>query len=148
MLTRLREDCIRRRYLLSELPVFDTYIGRELTKRGDIESGIAMMRNALDDMARGGQVGYYIPTAGFLVEALLERGDDGDLVEAEAVTAAIGSAPADGSVVRDIWVLRMRALLARARGDDADYRQLRDRYREMATSLGFEGHMQWAAAMP
>jgi class 3 adenylate cyclase len=148
MLTRLREDCIRRRYLLSELPVFDTYIGRELTKRGDVESGIVMMRNALDDMTRNGQVGYYIPTAGFLVEALLERGDNGDLVEAESVAAAIGSAPADGSVVRDIWALRMRALLARARGDGADYRQLRDRYREMAASLGFEGHMRWAATMP
>ncbi len=42
----------------------------------------------------------------------------------------------------------MRALLARARGDEAGYRELRDRYREMATSHGFEGHMQWAAAMP
>jgi hypothetical protein len=24
----------------------------------------------------------------------------------------------------------------------------RDRYREMATSLGFEGHIEWAEAMP
>jgi hypothetical protein len=27
-------------------------------------------------------------------------------------------------------------------------RDYRDRYRAMATSLGFEGHMQWAEAMP
>ena len=58
------------------------------------------------------------------------------------------AARAEGSVIRDIWVLRMRAMLARACGDDAGYRELRDRYREMATSLGFEGHMQWAAEMP
>ena len=50
--------------------------------------------------------------------------------------------------VRDIWLLRLRALLARARGDETGYRDYRDRYRAMATSLGFEGHMKWAEAMP
>ena len=70
------------------------------------------------------------------------------MAEAEATIARLAAAPADGSVIRDVWLLRLRALLARARGDDDGYRELRDRYREMATSLGFEGHMQWAAAMP
>ena len=50
--------------------------------------------------------------------------------------------------MRDIWLLRLRALLARAHGDDTAYRDYRDRYRAMATSLGFEGHMMWAEAMP
>ena len=44
--------------------------------------------------------------------------------------------------------LRLRALLARARGDENEYRHHRDRYRDMATSLGFERHVQWAEAMP
>jgi len=39
----------------------------------------------------------------------------------------------------------MRALLARAQGYDA-HRNYRDRYRTMATSLGYEGHMNWAEA--
>ena len=47
----------------------------------------------------------------------------------------------------EIWPLRLRALLARSRGDEAGYRELRDRYRDMATSLGFEGHMKWAEEM-
>ena len=47
----------------------------------------------------------------------------------------------------DITLLRLRALLARARGDEADYRDLANRYRAMAESLGFEGHIAWAAAM-
>jgi hypothetical protein len=51
-------------------------------------------------------------------------------------------------VIRDIWLLRLRALLARAHGDDARYRDYRDRYRNMARSLGFEGHIAWAEAMP
>ena len=50
--------------------------------------------------------------------------------------------------MRDIVGLRLRALLSRARGDEAAYREYRDRYRAMATSLGFEGHMKWAEAMP
>jgi len=45
-------------------------------------------------------------------------------------------------------VLRLRTLLAEARGDDAGYLELRDRYRVLAVSLGFQGHMQWAEAMP
>jgi hypothetical protein len=41
----------------------------------------------------------------------------------------------------------LRALLARANGDNEAYRELKERYRNMATSLGFEGHMAWAEAM-
>jgi hypothetical protein len=51
-------------------------------------------------------------------------------------------------VIRGIWLLRPRALLARTRGDEAGYRDLRDRYRAMAKSLGFEGHIARAEAMP
>ncbi|HXO50676.1 MAG TPA: hypothetical protein VN888_06530 [Mycobacterium sp.] len=44
--------------------------------------------------------------------------------------------------------MRLRALLARARGDEDAYRDYRDRYRDMARTLGFEGHIAWAEAMP
>ena len=44
-------------------------------------------------------------------------------------------------------MLRMRALLSHARGDDAAYCEFRDRYRDMAESLGFEGHIAMAKAM-
>jgi hypothetical protein len=46
-----------------------------------------------------------------------------------------------GFVVRDLMLLR-------ARGDAAAYMHFRDRYRDMARTPGFEGHMQWAEAMP
>jgi hypothetical protein len=42
----------------------------------------------------------------------------------------------------------MRALPAQAQGDEAAYRNYRDRYRDMAKTLGFEGHIAWAEAMP
>ena len=71
------------------------------------------------------------------------------MAEAEAAIERLAAAPADeGLVIREIWLLRLRALLARAHGDDTAYRDYRDRYRAMATSLGYEGHMKWAEAMP
>ena len=72
--------------------------------------------------------------------------------EAKGTNAAIErlvDAPADdGLVMLDVWLLRLRALLARARGDDAAYCDLRDGYRDMAKTLNFEGHIAWAEAMP
>ena len=52
----------------------------------------------------------------------------------------------DGSAAREITLLRLRALLARARGDDVAYRDLVTRYRAMAESLDFDGHIAWAEA--
>ena len=82
------------------------------------------------------------------METLLQRGTEGDVREAEAAVDRLAAAPVDeGFVMGEIWPLRLRALLARSRGDEAGYRELRDRYRDMATSLGFEGHMKWAEEM-
>jgi hypothetical protein len=67
-----------------------------------------------------------------LSEATIERSEESD----------------GGFAVREIWLLRLRALLARAHGDAARYADFRDRYRDMAKTLGFEGHIDWAEAMP
>jgi hypothetical protein len=108
------------------------------------------MRAAVDHLFREGRLLMWgIPATGVLVETLLDRGSDGDIAEAEAAITRLADAPADeGLVILDIWLLRLRALLAQTRGDDTAYRDYRDRYRSMAISLGFEGHMQWAEAIP
>ena len=108
------------------------------------------MRATVDHLFREGRLlPWGMPATGVLVETLLDRGADSDIVEAEAAIERLGGAPADdGLIIRDIWLLRLRALLARARGDETSYRDYRDRYRAMATSLGFEGHMKRAEAMP
>ena len=83
------------------------------------------------------------------METLLDRGAENDVAKAEAAITRLADAPADdGLAMRDIWLLRLHALLARAHGDEAGYCDYRDRYRAMAKSLGFEGHMKWAEAMP
>jgi class 3 adenylate cyclase len=148
LLAQVRDASVRQGFLGSELPVMDVYLGRERARSGDPDGGIPVLQNSLDAMIAWDQVGYYIPAFGVLVETLLDRGTAGDLAEAEATTARLEAVPAEGSVIRDVYLLRMRALLARARADEASYRNHRDRYRAMATSLGFEGHMAWAEAMP
>jgi hypothetical protein len=50
-------------------------------------------------------------------------------------------------VIRELMLLRLRALLAQTRGATARYRDLVERYRTMATSLGYEGQVAWAEAM-
>jgi hypothetical protein len=108
------------------------------------------MRAAVDNLVREGQLLIWgVPATAVLVETLLDRGAEGDISEAEAAIERLAAAPAEeGLVIRDIWLQRLRALLARAHGDDTAYRDYRDRYCAMATSLGFEGHMAWAEAMP
>ena len=148
LLIQLREVWLRQRFHVSELPVLDAYLGREQVFAGHRDEGIAVLRKSVDEMTDHGHRGYYIPATGLLVEALLDRGGSADVTDAHAAIATLAAAPADGSVVSDIWLLRMETLLARARGDHARYCELRDRYRTMATDLGYEGHQQWAAAMP
>ena len=132
------------------LPVVNVFLARERARRGDRDEAIPLMRAAVDHLFREGQLlAWGIPATGVLVETLLDRGADGDVAEAEAAIERLAAAPADeGLAIRDIWLLRLRALLARAHGDHTAYRDYRDRYRAMAKSLGFEGHMKWAEAMP
>jgi hypothetical protein len=134
---------------MAELPIVNVYLAREMARRADRDDAIPGMRAAVDHPFREGRLLLWgVAATGVLVETLLDRGADGDVAEAEAAIERLAAAPADeGLVIREIWLLRLRALLARARGDDAAYTDLRDRYRDMAKSLGFEGHIAWAEAM-
>ncbi|HUB57779.1 MAG TPA: adenylate/guanylate cyclase domain-containing protein [Mycobacterium sp.] len=150
LLSEVSEVLLRRGYLLGDRPIVEVYSARERARCGDRDGAIPLMRAAVDQLFREGQLlGWGIPATGVLVETLLDRGGGGEVAEAEAAIERLAAAPAEeGLVIPDIWLLRLRALLARARGDAAAYADLRDRYRDMAKSLGFEGHIAWAEAMP
>jgi hypothetical protein len=130
------------------IPVTDLWAARETAARGDRDAAIAVMRQAVDELNQAENVFYGLWGTGVLVETLLERGTEGDVAESQTAIDCLANLLAgDGLAARDIWLLRMRALLARARGDDAMYRHLVSRYRAMADSLGFEGHIAMAEAM-
>jgi class 3 adenylate cyclase len=150
LLAELSEAFLRRGRHLGDLPLVGVYWARESARCGDRDEAIPLMRAAVDHLVREGQLlTWGMPATGVLVETLLDRGSDGDVAEADAAIERLAAAPADeGLVIRDIWLLRLRALLARAHGDAAAYANFRDRYRDMAKTLGFEGHIAWAEAMP
>jgi class 3 adenylate cyclase len=138
-------------YNLCDLQIVNVYLARERARRrGDRDEAIPLIRAAVDHLVRQGQLlEWGIPATGVLVETLLDRGADGDVAEAEAAIERLAAARTDdGLALREVTLLRLRALLAGAHGDDAAYRDYRDRYRAMATSLGYEAHMAWAEAMP
>jgi hypothetical protein len=149
-LTEVSDTLLRQRQWLCDLPLVNVYLARERALRGDRDDAIPLMRAAVDELFREGQLLLWsVPATGVLVETLLDRGTEGDVGEAEAAIERLATAPADeGLVMRDIWLLRLRAQLARAQGDSAAYGHLRDRYRDMAKTLGFEGHVAWVEAMP
>ena len=149
LLAEVSEVFLRRGHNQPEVPIVDVYAARERARRGDRDGAIPFIRAAVDHLFREGHLQMWgVPTTGVLVETLLDRGADGDVAEAEAAIERLATAPADeGLVMRDIWLLRLRALLARAHGDAAAYADFRDRYRDMAKMLGFEGHIEWAEAM-
>ena len=142
VLTEVGEVLADRGYLLDISPMINVSLARERARRGGRDDAILLMSAAVDHLFCEGQLLWGIWATGILVETLLDRGTDGDVAEAEAAIIRLADAPADdGLALRDIWLLRLRALLARAHADDTAYRDYRDRYRKMATNLGFEGHI-------
>jgi hypothetical protein len=139
-------DILRER-IPSLVPVVEMMTVPERATHGDRDAAIAMMRQDVDVLRRAGRREYAAFGAGMLAEALLERGAEGDLVEAQEAIDRITQLRAEGGAIRDILLLRLRALLAQARGDDVAFKDFASRYRAMAESLGFEGHITWAEAM-
>ena len=150
LLAEVGDVFLRWGHNLCDLPIVNVYLARERTRCGDRDGAISLMRAAVDHLFREGQLlSWGIPATGVLVETLLDRGTESEVAEAEAAIERLAAAPADeGLVMLDIWLLRLRALLARAHGNAAAYADFRDRYRDMARTLGFEGHIAWAEAMP
>jgi hypothetical protein len=149
LLEDVSDVILRRGHNLSELRLINAYLAREKARRGDRDEAIPLMRAVVEELVREGQMlSWGIPATGVLVETLLDRGAEGDVAEAEAAIDRLAAVPADdGLAIRDIWLLRLRALLARANGDEIACHDFLERYREMAESLGYEGHIDWADAM-
>ena len=147
LMMQTRDLWLRKRALFL-IPVTDVFTARERARRGDRDAAISAMRQAVDELRQAEHLFYGVWGTGLLVETLLERGAEGDLAEAQQAIDWLANLRADhDSAMLEITLLRLRVLLARARGDHVAYRELVSRYRAMAESLGFEAHIDWAEAM-
>ena len=130
------------------MPVINARIGRGIARCGDRDGALPLLRSANDDLFAGGQFGQCTATTalwwGTSWPTAMSRCARKPRPRSTAWRPRQSRRLGDSEVT----LLGLRALLARAKGDDTAYRDYRDRYRAMATSLGFEGHMKWAEAMP
>jgi hypothetical protein len=148
LLRRVR-DAQLRQPLLAMATMADIRIAELTAEAGEVQGAIESARRIVDQLFGNGEMLTRGAATAALVEALLRRASDTDLQEAAAAIERLAAVPTDpGFVLNEIPLLRLRALLAHAKSDDTAYREYRDRYRDMAESLSFEGHMKWAEAMP
>jgi class 3 adenylate cyclase/energy-coupling factor transporter ATP-binding protein EcfA2 len=135
LLAEVSDVFLSRGQYLAELPIVNVYLARERARHGDRDDAISLMRAAVDDLFREGLLLFWgVAATGVLVETLLDRGTHADVAEAEAAIERLAAAPADeGLAMREIWLLRLRALLARAHGDAAAYAQT---WRKRSASRG------------
>ncbi len=149
LLAAAREAALQERFTMAAAWYVDTELARERSRAGDLDGAIELARTILEEEFSSGGMLVRGPATAVLAEALMLRGAHPDLQDAQAAIDRLAAVPTEPRfVMHEIWLLRLRALLANARGDDALYRSLRDQYRAMARSLGFEGHIAWAEAMP
>jgi adenylate cyclase len=148
LLAEVREAAVQGRFMLTIVPIVDIHLAQQKARSGDLDGAIELARAVLEDLFDSGGAIWSVLATTVLVEALLRRASDGDLAEAQAEIDRLAAVPTDpGFVLHEISLLRLRALLARARGDEPSYREFRDRYRAKATEFGFEGHIALAEVM-
>jgi adenylate cyclase len=132
----------------SVLSIVKAYTAREQARLGDTDSAVKLARHAVEHLTAAGSVMWTIPATAALVEVLLSRRLDRDLVEADAVIQKWTTMTRElGVTLREVWSLRMRAQLAHARNEESSYQELTERYRRKSAELGFEGHLALAASM-
>jgi len=147
MLAELRDTCVKEHYGMNIVSGLELFMAREAANE-NIDRSIQQARAAVDELFGSGNLVNCDAGTRIFAELLLARGANDDLIEAETAVHRLSRTFADHEwATRDVTLLRLRALLAQARGDESSYHEFRDRYRAMATELGFEGHMAWAAAM-
>ena len=79
----------------SLVPVTELLIAQERAGHGDRDAAIPVMRQSVDVLHQDGRLGYAVLGTGVLVEALLERGAEGDLAEAQEAVDGLADLPAD-----------------------------------------------------
>jgi adenylate cyclase len=147
LLAKGRQQAFRHADLLT-VTMADIQTAECKAHTGDIGAAIEIAGATVEHLFDCGEVIFRGPASTVLAESLLRRGTEQDLQEAQTAMDRLAACPTDpGFVLYELPLLRLRALLARARNDEQAYGEFTRRYRAMATSLGFEGHIAIAEAM-
>ncbi|GAB98677.1 hypothetical protein GONAM_02_02000 [Gordonia namibiensis NBRC 108229] len=131
------------------VPIAALMTARERARFGrrERDHAIETMRAALDELWAAGRIGPAILGTGFLVAVLLDRGGASDISESEKILGRMHRYPDTGRWgPTQVVSQQSRPLLARARRDPA-YSSIVSQYRAFAESVGYEGHIDFAARL-
>jgi adenylate cyclase len=140
LLAEVRELTVEKRLSMTMLPVIDAYLARARADAGDVDGAITLSHNVVSDFYATGATLHLGTAVEVLGELLLRRGEANDLDEVGAAVDRLSAVRADnGFVLHQLSLLRLRALLARARGDEAGYSAYADDYGDLVASIDFRG---------
>ena len=147
-LMKARELIANQQLTMTLQRMSDIEFARESARSGDLDAAIDLATTVLDEQIDTGEMIFRGPATTVLVEALLSRGSAADLEGAQRAIDRLADVPTEpGFVLHELPVLRLRALLARARGDEPGYREFLQRFRGKAQDADFEGCLAQAEAM-
>jgi class 3 adenylate cyclase len=148
LLAKVRDMALAHQFSLIGVPIADIQTAIRKAQMADLDGAIELARAVIANLYASGDMYRPALATTTLVEALLRRGADGDIAEAQAAIDTLAAVPTDrGYVMNEVPLLRMRALLARVHGDEVTYRKFVERYRARAAACDFEGHLALAEAM-
>lgn len=144
----VRQAALQERVTICAVWYFDIAVAREKMRTGDLDSAIELARTVVENEFRSGEMIYRGWATEVLVEGLIARGANGDLCDAQSAIDRLTAVPTDpGFVLNEVPLLKMRALMARARGQQSAWSEAVTRYRNAARSCGFAGHLTSANAL-
>jgi class 3 adenylate cyclase len=147
LFTQARDMAVTERFSLSALTIVDPEFAMEKARTGDLDSAVEMVRAVVDGAYESGDMIWRGRATNVLVELLVRRGSVGDQREAQAAIDRLAAVPTDpGFVLHELPLLRSRALLALAHGDENSCRNFMERHLAKATAAGFEALMATADA--
>jgi adenylate cyclase len=148
LLALARETALNQRFIASVAQIVDIQIALQKARTGDLDGSIDLLRAVVRTLLDRNIASWYGPAAFGLVQSLLCRDSNGDRREAEAVIDRLSDlAKESGLALHEAWLLRGRALLAQACGDNAAYREYVESYHAKAQACGYAGHLAMAEAM-
>ncbi len=147
-LAEAREMIVNEQLIVTLRRMSDIEVARERARSGDLDGAIDLATTVLDEQFDTGEMIFRGPATTALVEALLSRGSAADIKDAELAVDRLAAVPTEpGFVLHELPLLRLRALLARARGDEPGYQRFLERFRDRASEADFEGYLAQAEAM-
>ncbi|OSC32545.1 cyclase [Mycobacterium vulneris] len=139
LFTQARDMAVAERFSLSALTIVTPEFAMEKARTGDLDGAIDMVRAVVDGAYESGDMIWRGRATHVLVELLVRRGAVGDHHEAQAAIDRLAAVPTDpGFVLHELPLLRSRALLALAYGDESSCRSFMECHRAKAAAIGFE----------